>query len=394
MPNDTLQRFVTLPDLRFVNATRRRKPAGFEVHTEKVSAFEVCPRCATPSASTYDHRVVRVKDAPLRDQHVVLHIRKRRLWCRPCRKPFTEPVAGIRKGHRTTERYQRSLLSAAETFSDLTQVRRAYACSAGSLYTMLYHQLELRRRTRIYPWPEHLGLDEHFFRREKTGERRFASVITDIRNHRVMELVDGRRSIDLEMALAHIEGRERVRAVVTDLAEPYRTFAKTFFPNALRVADKFHVVRLLHPAINRRRKEITGDKRLLPVRRLLLQRGKTLPHLYQRVLREWLSDYPELREIYETKERMHAFYRIRSHAQASLVFTDMTDRMALSVLPEIKTLRRTLLAWRTEILNYFRTRLTNAMTEGFNNKAKLVQRRAFGYKSFRNYRLRLLNVCA
>lgn len=34
------------------------------------------------------------------------------------------------------------------------------------------------------------------------------------------------------------------------------------------------------------------------------------------------------------------------------------------------------------------------MTEGFNCKAKLVKRRAYGYKSFSNYRLRLLNACA
>jgi len=45
-------------------------------------------------------------------------------------------------------------------------------------------------------------------------------------------------------------------------------------------------------------------------------------------------------------------------------------------------------------LAYFRTRSTNGMTEGFNGKAKLVKRRAYGYKSFTNYRLRLLNACA
>jgi transposase len=50
--------------------------------------------------------------------------------------------------------------------------------------------------------------------------------------------------------------------------------------------------------------------------------------------------------------------------------------------------------WRREILAYFGTGLTNARTEGFNNKAKLVKKRAYGYRSFRNYRLRLLNACA
>lgn len=72
----------------------------------------------------------------------------------------------------------------------------------------------------------------------------------------------------------------------------------------------------------------------------------------------------------------------------------MTDEMAQSQIPEIKTLRRTLMRWRKEILAYFRWRLTNARTEGYNNKAKLVKKRAYGYKSFENYRLRLLHACA
>ena len=67
----------------------------------------------------------------------------------------------------------------------------------------------------------------------------------------------------------------------------------------------------------------------------------------------------------------------------------MTDKMALSDLPEIRTLRRTLMRWRGEILAYFASGLTNGRTEGFNNKAKVVKRRAYGYRSFQNYRLRL-----
>ncbi|MBK8202101.1 MAG: transposase [Bdellovibrionales bacterium] len=35
---------------------------------------------------------------------------------------------------------------------------------------------------------------------------------------------------------------------------------KDFFPNAITIADKFHVLRLLNPAINKARTEITGDK--------------------------------------------------------------------------------------------------------------------------------------
>lgn len=103
----------------------------------------------------------------------------------------------------------------------------------------------------------------------------------------------------------------------------------------------------------------------------------------------WLSNYPALRELYEAKEALAAFYRIRSHKQASRSFTAFTDRLAHSCVPELQTFRTTLMRWRKQILAYFRTRSTNGITEGFNGKAKLVKRRAYGYKSFTNYRLRL-----
>ena len=68
--------------------------------------------------------------------------------------------------------------------------------------------------------------------------------------------------------------------------------------------------------------------------------------------------------------------------------------MARSALPEVQTLRTTLMRWRKEVLAYFLCRLTNARTEGLQRQGKLVIRRAYGYKSFRNYRLRLLSCCA
>ena len=57
----------------------------------------------------------------------------------------------------------------------------------------------------------------------------------------------------MEQSLSYIPGRERVKNVVLDLSKTYKSFAKNFFPNAKLIADKFHVVRLLNPAINKYR---------------------------------------------------------------------------------------------------------------------------------------------
>ena len=95
-------------------------------------------------------------------------------------------------------------------------------------------------------------------------------------------------------------------------------------------------------------------------------------------------NHPELRALYEAKEALHSLYRTRGYARAQQAMTRLTDHLAASPLPELQTLRRTLMRWRKEILAYFDTGLTNGRTEGFNNKAKLVKKRAYGYRSFRN----------
>ena len=395
MPESSLVRRILLPELELTNSWFFSGHDHTHLEVRKTSEMEVCPRCATPSRVIYDHRVARVRDAPIRDRQVVLHIHKRRFRCQPCAKPFTEPVPGIRKRARFTERYKRAVLWACETFSDLKSVRRAFRCSAGFIYRALYEQLELQYRMRLYPWPKVVGIDEHFFRRNPTfGFREFVSLLVDYKGRRVMEVVQGKTSAELEYSLKHIPGRHHVRFVVMDLCEAFRSFARSFFKHALIVADKFHVVRLLSSAINRRRKQITGDRRSLPLRRLLLRNGFKLDHGRRFLLNRWLQLHPELNEVYRVKEALHALYRVKGYNRAARFFTRLTDQIAGSPIPELQTLRRTLMSWRFEILTYFASGITNGRTEGFNNKAKLVKRRAYGYRSFRNYRLRLLNACA
>ena len=83
MPADSLIRRLLLPELELTASWYRPLQHTTHLEAEKKSEMEVCPRCATPSTSTYDHRKVRLKDAPLRDKAVVLWVRKRRFSCKP-----------------------------------------------------------------------------------------------------------------------------------------------------------------------------------------------------------------------------------------------------------------------------------------------------------------------
>ncbi len=146
---------------------------------KKISTYEICSKCAHPSSSIYDHRLVRTKDEPLRNKLIVLLIEKRRFYCKVFKKPFTEPVSGIGRGCRTTERFRSGICWAAENFHDLSRVQRHFDCSANAVYRAAYDQLELRRRKRLYPLPPVIGIDEHSLRKPKVKATVYSTIIVD-----------------------------------------------------------------------------------------------------------------------------------------------------------------------------------------------------------------------
>lgn len=356
---------------------------------EKQSHAEVCSRCATLSQSVYDHRWVRIRDGLIWGRAVSLRIRKRRFYCRPCQRPFTEPVAGILPRRKTTQRLRKEIREACEKFVDLKSVRDTFQVSNDTVYRSLYEQLRYSTQERVNtPWPHAVGIDEHGWKR-----RQFVTMVVSQSKRCLIDVCEGKSQFDLERQLAHIPGRENVQIVSMDMCESFRNFSASFFPDAKRVADKFHVLRLLSGSILKKRRQITGSNADRKARGLLLMNGKSLGYFEKLAIRRYLEKYPELQELYDWKEALHGFYRIRGQRRAEAALHHMTERMRESQLPEIKRLRKTLLNWREEILNYFAFRITNARVEGFNNKASLVRRRAYGYRSHHNYRLRLLSAC-
>lgn len=292
-------------------------------------------------------------------------------------------------GRKTTQRLRRDLRQACETYVDLKSVRRAFQVSNDTVYRALYEQLRYSCRERENtPWPAAIGLDEHGWRR-----REFVTMVVNQSKRHLIEVCLGKSREQLEAQLASIPGRENVQFVTLDMCEAFRNFSASFFPQAKRIADKFHVLRLLSGSILKKRRSITGSNADRKARGLLLMSSKKLDYSERFAIRRYLENHPELAELYDWKEALHGFYRIRGQRRAQVALHAMTERMRSSQLPEIKRLRRTLLNWQEEILNYFGTRLTNARVEGFNNKASLVRRRAYGYRSHAHYRLRLLSAC-
>ncbi len=69
-------------------------------------------------------------------------------------------------------------------------------------------------------------------------------------------------------------------------------------------------------------------------------------------LDQWLNHYPKMKEIYWFKEALYQLYQTKGFNKASVALINLTDRMALSSLEEIKKLRKTFAAAKI-IFPYF-----------------------------------------
>jgi len=390
---ENVARSILGTELKLLNTKAYRK--GYLWEVEKVrGTHEACPKCASITNSRYGKTSVIIRQESLWGHGLWLKIHKHRYYCKTCRKPFTEPAPGVLPRRRTTQRFRKSLLKACKSFKSLSQVRKDFMCSSALVYKVFYEQLEIKLRERkgAY-WPQVVGIDEHFFSRRK-GFTEFVTVFTDIRKGKMFEMCEGKDKKSLLEQVREIPGRERVRVVVIDLSNGYRSLVRELFPNAKIVADKFHALRLITPALIKTRKEIQGFKQDMRMRRLLLKNRKNLDYDLRFEIDKYLRDHPKLDAIYRTKERLHEFYRTKGLARAHRSLLRLLADLDKSPFEEIQKLKRTLKTWGEEILNYFETGYTNGLTEALNRTAKLVQANAYGYKSFRNYRLRTLSACS
>ena len=58
-------------------------------------------------------------------------------------------------------------------------------------------------------------------------------------------------------------------------------------------------------------------------------------------------------------------------------------------LAQLVQLGQTLTSWSQEIIAMWRLTRNNGLTEGLHNKMELINRQAYGFRNFENYRLRV-----
>ena len=115
-------------------------------------------------------------------------------------------------------------------------------------------------------------------------------------------------------------------------------------------------------------------------------------------LNQYLKRNPVLQEIYEFKQQLNEILLTVEKNKALLrpkIYTlmEMIQKLQQTSLEPLRTLGTTLERWKEEIGRMMRFSKTNSITEGFHTKMEMLSRRAFGFRNFNNYRMRVLAHC-
>ena len=337
-----------------------------------------CPVCRTLSTSGKDWVLTRPHDLPCGGGQVAVQWRKRRWRCRTevcARASFTEQVAQVPAGMRTTTRLRAALAVAVEDGRDQSEVAAAHGVSWPTVQraVVVHGAVEL-----VEPGPVRvLGMDETRFGRPRwlpdgthaDGRIRWQRTdpwetgFVDITGEQaLLGQVDGRTSASVQAWLAaRTEAfRAGIEVVVIDPHAGYAAAVRAALPDARVAVDHFHLVMLANAAVDH---DPTGQ-----------------------ILSAWIAK-EELRALcvtaahgghrHEIHQRLWAFYRWCADAD----------------IPELTTLAETIETWWPAIEIFLTTGITNARTEGTNRLIKQVKRAACGFRNRDNYRRRVRLHC-
>jgi transposase len=357
----------------------------------------LCPHCGSQKLRTKDRRIRRPRHESWGIRQCVLELETRKYMCRSCGRSFWQRFPGILPRLRASEPFRRAVCQ--KHFDGIPRSRLAQRerISSATVERWFGWYLGLLAGQNISrQCPQILGIDEHFF----TRRHGYATTFCDLKNHKVHDVVLGRSEAALESYLARLEGKDLVQLVCMDLATGYRALVRKHFPQAKIVADRFHVIRTVNHHFLACWKQIdpAGAKSRGLLSLMRRHQHNLSAEQYDR-LTAYLKQTPALELIYAFKQRL-CYLLLEKHRTAK-----HCRRLAHRFLRQVAALRccgfaplaqlgNTLHSWREEIACMWRFTRNNGITEGFHTKMEVLQRQAYGFRNFTNYRLRVRVMCS
>ncbi len=387
-----IEALLDLPEFRVIDQVLG--PTQLELHLERRENAIVCPRCQTCCSGVKESRLRCLRDLPILERPTVLWLHVRRFECRACQHRPWEKSETFGTRTKWTERLYNQVRQEFLRGCPGKALARRYGLSARSVFRWTF---ERSRGGRPRKLGRVIGIDEYARRKG----HRYNTLIVDVDKGKPIVTFKGRRADDVVAWFRSRPQEElaRVEVVVLDMSKTYAAAIQEVFGDQVQVIDRFHVVQqavdALDSVLRSVKNQLNQDeaKELKKLRKRWLKSADQLDVDELIARYDWRRRFPELRETLDWVQDLRKWFNRQYEKPAREALLKLIERATQSAQESLARIAGTLTRWFEPIVRFIRHRHTNGITEGFNNKIKLIQRMAYGLRNEHNRRKRILAWC-
>lgn len=369
-----------------------------------------CPKCGCvfDDNSTYEKNGFKSSDILMLDvanYGCILRLHKQRFICHSCNKKFFATTNIVNDGCFISNQVKYAIALDLKNKISEKDIAKRYRVSPNTVERIIDSYYETRKLYKNY-LPEVLSFDE--FKSVKSADGAMSFHMCDGKTGKTIDIVENRQLNKLLSYFSYFthKARSNVKLIVIDMYCPYISLIKVMFPHASIIIDKFHLTNLISTSLNKTRialmkKDKKNYNKLKRYWRLILKPRNQLDiskwkkyrcfsnlMTQKDVVNYLINTSEELKQTYEVYQNILS--AIQNNNYSSLYNTLYSENDKISNY--MKTSIKTLIKFLPHIKNTLNNPYHNGFVEGNNNFIKVLKRIAFGFRSFRRFKARIM-IC-
>ena len=328
--------------------------------------------------------------------------------CKAFKESFTAQIPVVKTNCFISTYIKAHILTKSAEASSIKDIAKETNVSETTVQRVITKEAK-RYRPHNHFLPKHLSFDEF-----KYASGRMAFEYINAQTGDILDILPAKDSRFVKNHFTSnysLKQRKSVKTVTVDMNASYVSFIPDIFPKAHIIIDRFHIVQLVNRSMNKTRVKVMNQfntsnkedqkkyRRLKHYWKKLLKKESELSYttyksyklfgqrLESAIVSDMLDYDEELRDTYRVYQSIIKAVKDNDHQQLTVILEKSYPSTLSSYMrTSLNTLRKHL----TFIKNTFKYPYNNGRIEGINNKIKVLNRVAYGYRNFLNYKNRII----
>ena len=364
--------------------------------------------CVFDNDNTYEKNGFKTSDILMLDvanYGCILRLHKQRFICHSCNKKFFATTKIVDEGCFISNQVKYAIALELKNKISEKDIAKRYRVSPNTVERIIDSYYETKKLYKHH-LPEVLSFDE--FKSVKSADGAMSFHMVDGKTGKTIDIVEDRRLNSLLTYFSYYthKARSKVKLIVIDMYSPYISLIKVMFPNAEIIIDKFHLTQLISTALNKTRvmlmkKDKKNYNKLKRYWRLILKPRNELDiskwrkyrcfdslMTQQDVVNYLINTSEKLRQTYEVYQNILSAIQSNDYLELKKALNTQNDKISNYMKTSIKTLKKYLPYIKNTLSNPYH----NGFVEGNNTFIKVIKIIAFGFRSFRRFKARIM-IC-